>query len=398
MLDFDQLKFSTLTERIAGTSVEAWAVHYEGLSRREAGEDIIILSVGQETDQYTSEEIVDSAVHSLYSGRHHYTPVNGLPALRQAIADRHNAVTGQHVDENNCAVFAGAQNALFAVCQCLLEHGDEVILIEPYYTTYPATVSAAGATIVTVPVQTASGFQLNPDDVISAMTERTRAILVNSPNNPLGTVYTLDQFRPLVEACIEKDVWLISDEVYQEILLSEHRASPASLPGAEKVCITVSSLSKSHRMTGWRLGWAVGPAALMKNLYNLSMCMIYGLAEFVMDAGVTALQTGNVTAGIIRENMDRRRRIALGYLSDLPGLGVISSAGGMYIVLDVRGLKISSQAFTWKMLHLHQVALLPCDGFGASGQGLVRISLCAEDEQFVRACQRLADFVRGLAN
>ena len=135
------MHFSSLTQRISGESVDAWDVHYEGLARLEAGEDIIILSVGQETEELTPAAIVDAAVRSLQSGRHHYTPVEGSLALRKAIAERHRELTGQEITEANCAVFAGAQNALFAAAQCLLEHGDEVILIEPYYTTYPATVT-----------------------------------------------------------------------------------------------------------------------------------------------------------------------------------------------------------------------------------------------------------------
>ncbi|WP_424946392.1 pyridoxal phosphate-dependent aminotransferase [Candidatus Spongiihabitans sp.] len=388
------MKFSTLTRRISGESVDSWAVHYAGLARREAGEDVIILSVGQETDEYTDDEIVSSAIASLRNGRHHYAQVEGALSLRQAIAKRHNELTGQGVDESNCAVFAGAQNALFAAAQCVLEHGDEVILIEPYYTTYLATFTASGATLVSVVATAENNFQVNPDDVLAAITERTKAIVLNSPNNPTGAVYTLEQFKPIVDACVEKEIWLINDEVYQEILLPQERASPASLPGADRVCVTVSSLSKSHRMTGWRLGWIVGPKPLMENLYNLSMCMAYGLPEFIMDAAVTAFQTGAVTAEAVRKNMDSRRKIVVDKLQEMDGLKIFASAGGMYVVLDVRASGVSSRDFARNMLDQYDVAVLPCDGFGESGRGLIRVSLCVPENKLIIACERIIEYVK----
>lgn len=390
------MKFSTLTQRICGESVDAWQVHYEGMARMEAGEDIIMLSVGQETDEYTDDEIVNSAIASLQNGRHHYTQVEGTLALRKAIAKRHNELTGQGVDEANCAVFSGAQNALFAAAQCVLEHGDEVILIEPYYTTYLATFTASGATPVSVPVAAENNFQIAPDDILAAITKRTRAIVLNSPNNPVGAVYTLAQFQPIVDICAEQGIWLISDQVYQEILLPQERASPASLAAADQICITVSSLSKSHRMTGWRLGWVVGPKPLMENLYNLSMCMAYGLPEFIMDAAVTAFQMGAGTANKVRKNMDARRKVLTNKLLGIVGLNVFSSAGGMFVVVDVRELGVSSYEFARNMLAQYDVLVLPCDGFGASGKGLIRISLCVAEDKLIIACERIIDYVKTL--
>ena len=377
--------------------MDSWDTHYDGLARLAAGEDIIVLSVGQETHELTPAPIVEAAVASLKAGQHHYAPVEGLPELRRAIARRHRELTGQDVDDSNCAVFAGAQNALFAAAQCVLEPGDEVILIEPYYTTYPGTVSASGATIVSVAVKPENRFQIDPNDIIAAITPRTRAILVNSPNNPTGAVYTREQFEPLVAACVENEIWLINDEVYQEILLPEDRASPAGLPGADQVCITVSSLSKSHRMTGWRLGWIVGPKSLMPHLYNLSMCMAYGLPEFIMEAAVEAFEYGDMAAQQVRVNMDRRRKIIERMLGRVHGLNIFSSVGGMYVVLDVRALPVTSRQFARQMLDDYDVSVLPCDGFGETGRGLIRVSLCAEDDQMEVACKRIADYVATLA-
>ncbi len=391
------MKFSSLTRRICGESVDAWDVHYEALARKEAGEDILILSVGQETDQMTDALIVDSAIASLKSGRHHYTPVQGSTALRRAIAKRHNELTGQGVDDTHCAVFAGAQNALYAVAQCVLEHGDEVILVEPYYLTYPATFTASGAAMVSVPAKAGNNFEIDPNDVVTAITERTKAIVLNSPNNPVGAIYSLAQLKPIVDACVEREIWLISDEVYQELLYPRDRASPASLAGADQVCVTVSSLSKSHRMTGWRLGWVVGPANLMENLYNLSMCMAYGLPEFIMDAAVTALASGTTTADAVRNSLNARREIVVNCIENVDGITVYSAAGGMYIVLDIRQLGVTSYEFSRQMLDRFNVSVLACDGFGATGRGLIRVSLCAPDDKLKLACRRMIAYIDSLS-
>ena len=204
-------------------------------------------------------------------------------------------------------MFAGAQNALFAVAQVLLEPGDEVILIEPFYTTYPASVTASGATLVSVAVKSDNKFQLDVADIAAKITPKTRAIVLNSPNNPTGAVYTREQLEGVVALCLEHDIWLVSDAVYMEIIPEEDRQSVASIPEAAPICVTLSSLSKSHRMTGWRLGWVVGPPELISHLANLSMCMAYGLPTFIQDAATYALDNDFETAMLVQSTMDSRR-------------------------------------------------------------------------------------------
>ncbi len=390
------MKYASLTERIAGDSVDAWDVHYRGMARLDAGEDIILLSVGQESDEFTPQPIVDAAVDSLNRGRHHYTPVEGIPALREAIATQHQAQTGQKVDASNVAVFAGAQNALFAVSQCLLEPGDEVILCEPYYTTYPATVTASGATLVSVPCEAADRFQINPGNIQARLSDRTRAIVLNSPNNPTGAIYSREQVSAVSRLCAERGIWLISDEVYQSIIAPEDRFSAASLCDVNGHCVTVSSVSKSHRMTGWRAGWVVGPEKLIDHLYNLSTCMAYGLPAFIQDAAAYAIANDHETADIVRESMAARRDALVSRLGDVPGLKLFSAEGGMFVVFDIRELPVSSKAFASGLLDAHDVAVLPCDGFGDSGVGLLRISLCASEEKLVVAAGRIVEYVKSM--
>ena len=391
------MKYASLTERIAGESVDSWEVHYQGAARLEAGEDIILLSVGQESLESTPTPIVDAAVDSLRRGRHHYTEVAGIETLRQAIADRHQRLTGQAVDASNCVVFAGAQNGLFAVAQCLLEAGDEVVLIEPYYTTYPATVTASGAALVSVPVKAENGFKLEVSDIEEKITSRTRVIVLNSPNNPTGAVYPREQLEGVVALCLKHNIWLVNDAVYTEIIPEDERNSVASIPGAEQICVTVSSLSKSHRMTGWRLGWVVGPRELTNHLANLSMCMAYGMPPFIQDAATYALKHDFETADLVRTNMDNRRRALLDGLRGITGLKLFSAEGGMFVVVDIRELGVDGQTFAKGLLAQHNVAVLPCDGFGASGRGLIRISLVVPEAQLVVAAGRIVEYVESLS-
>ncbi len=388
------MQYSKLVGRISGKSVDGWAVHYEGLARKDAGEDIIVLSVGQETDQMTPQPIVDAAVQSLRDGRHHYTPVNGEPQLLQALADHHHARTGQSTGVENCCVFAGAQSTLFAVAQCLLQPGDEVILLEPYYTTYPATFTASGATLVPVLTQPDHGFQPDMAAIKRAVSPHTRVIAVNSPNNPTGAIYSSEVLRELVTLCREKGIWLVSDEVYAELAAPGVHTSPCGLPGGEEICVTVNSLSKSHRMTGWRIGWAVAPKPLAEHLYNLAVCMCYGLPAFTQDAAVAALRNLPNIAPEIGQNMLERAVLVRECLREQPDLRLHSAGSGMFVVLDIRHLGVAADRFAKAFLDSCNVAILPCDGFGQSATGLLRISLCESPERLLTACRRLKSFVR----
>ena len=316
--------------------------------------------------------------------------------MREAIARRHRERTGQAVSAARCAVFAGAQNALFSVAQCLLESGTEVLIPEPFYTTYPATFSAAGAARVSVAPEPRRGFQLDPDAIAAGITPRTRALVLNSPNNPLGVVYQREALQALVEVCRAREVWLISDEVYAELIPAEDFCSPASLPGADEICVTVSSLSKSHRMTGWRLGWVVGPPALMPHLYNLSMCMSYGLPPFIQDAAVAALDGDTAVTEEISANMRRRRGVVLDALNDCPALRLYSSPGGMFVVLDIAQLGVTARDFAWGLLDQYNVSVLPCEGFGGGGERLLRLSLCVGEAKLRLACERIQAHIDAL--
>ena len=200
------MHYSSLVDRVGGESVDVWAIHYEARKRQHNGEDIIILSVGEESDQNTPLPVQQTTINSISSGRHHYTSVLGDERLRDTIAKRHQDRTGQPVSADNVSVFSGAQNALFATSLCLLEHGDEVIVPEPYYATYPASVRLGGADMVSLPTDVGSGFQISIEALEKALTARTRAVLLNSPNNPTGAVYSRQLLQSIVDLCRASDI------------------------------------------------------------------------------------------------------------------------------------------------------------------------------------------------
>ncbi|HEX3066909.1 MAG TPA: aminotransferase class I/II-fold pyridoxal phosphate-dependent enzyme, partial [Dongiaceae bacterium] len=247
------MKFSHVTERIGGEGAQAWAVHFEAMRRRRKGEENIILSVG-EPNFDTPPAIVAAAKNALDRGRTHYTDVVGDPPLRAAIAKYHSKRSGQPVGPENVVVVAGAQCALFSAALCILDPGDEIIVPSPMYVTYEAAIGVTGATMSRVPLRAENRFRLKAEDVASAVNPRTKAVMVNSPHNPTGAVIQRSEWEALAEICRRHDLWLISDEVYGSLTFDSPHLSPASLPGMAERTVTVDSLSKSHAMTGWRLG------------------------------------------------------------------------------------------------------------------------------------------------
>ena len=381
-------RFAHRVDGLGGAAADAWDIHVEALRRRAAGEDVILLSVG-DPDLPSPAAAVAAAKDSLDRGRTHYAEVAGQGTLREAIARHHARLTGQAVDPHQVVVLAGAQSALFSACQCLLDPGDEVLVPEPMYVTYPATVAAAGARMVRVPLIAERGFHLDLDALGAAVTDRTRAVLINSPHNPTGAVMTRHEVEAVARLCRQHDLWLISDEVYASLLYEGEHVAPAALGGMGERTVTVSSLSKSHAMTGWRVGWLIGPAALTAHVRNLALCMLYGCPPFVQDAALAALEAGTVDCERFQELFRRRRDAVCRRLAGLPGLGCAKPQGGMFVMVDVRRTRLTAYEFAARLLEEEGVCVLAGDAFGGAAEGHVRISLTAPDERLAEACNRI---------
>jgi len=389
------LPFSRLVHDIAGEGSRAWEVHGRARQLQAQGRDVILLSVG-DPDFDTPRAVVDAAIASLRAGRTHYTAMTGLPELRQAIAQRHGALRGVSVDADQITVVSGAQNALFSTLLCLAQPGDEVIAPEPMYVTYEAVIGASGARQVPVSLRGDHGFHLDPADIEAAVTPRSRVVLINFPNNPTGATITADELAGLAEVCKRHNLWLVSDEVYATLTYDGPHLSPAALPGMAERTVVLDSLSKSHAMSGWRLGWVVAPPSLVPHLANLALCMLYGCPPFVQDAAVVALTTEFDEIAAMRAAFRERRDRVVERINAMPRLAYHPPEGGMFAMVDARDTGLSAVDFAFRLVESEGVSLLPGDAFGPSATGYLRLSLTAPIAVLDQACDRIERFVRAL--
>ncbi|MBS7561417.1 aminotransferase class I/II-fold pyridoxal phosphate-dependent enzyme [Pseudomonas sp. RC4D1] len=389
------MRYSPFVQRISGESVSAWDIHYAAIEARGRGEDVIVLSVG-DPDFATDARISAAASAALEQGDTHYTHVLGRPALREAIAAKQRRLLGIDVSADNVALVAGAQNGLFATCLCLFGSGDEVLVPEPMYLTYEACVHASGAQIACVQQPAANGFRLTAAALEAALTDKTRGIALATPCNPTGNVYSREELEAVAEVARKHDLWVISDEVYGQLTYDREHLSIASMPGMAERTVILNSLSKTHAMTGWRVGWVIAPPALVGHLDNLLLCMLYGLPGFIQEAALKALELDEEVIGSAREVYRRRRDLVVAGLKPVQLLDCREPEAGMFMLVDVRRTGLSSMDFAWQLFRATGVSVLDAQAFGASAEGFVRISFTVADDVLKDACQRIAGFVETL--
>lgn len=386
----------TPSSRVSGitpSGKDGWEVHFEAMTRNQAGEPIIMLSVGDH-DFHTPAETVEACVRAVRAGHHHYTQLPGIPRLRAAMAKATTACTGVETLPAQILSTPGGQAALFASALASCDAGDHAIIVAPFYATYPPTFRAAQVDISIVDAHAEDGFQPQAAAIEATITPRTRAILINTPNNPTGAVYTHETLEGIADVCRRHDLWLISDEVYWTIAGARKHVSPRSLPGMEERTLVVNSMSKSHGMTGWRIGWLTGSEDFVTMLISLNLVSTYGLPDFISRAAVDALENGHGVADIA-ERYAKRRTVFLDAIRGMNDVTVRGSEGGMYVMLDVSALEPDCEAFAWALLEAEKVAVMPGGSFGDAAKGHIRISLCQPDEVLREAASRLKRFVGG---
>jgi arginine:pyruvate transaminase len=380
------MRYSALVERVGGDGADAWRTHYEARLARERGEDVILLSVGDpEVD--TPEPVIARAIEAMRGGDTHYTIAPGRPDLRESIAALHAARTGQSVSAANVLYVSGVQNALFAASMCLAGPGDEVIAFEPLYPTYPATITVSGARLVRVPAAPEAGFRLDHAALGRAVTERTRAIFFATPNNPSGVILSAADMAAIGELARRHALWIVADEVYAGI------APGGCVPGLaarlpEQV-VTLSSLSKSHGMTGWRAGWLVGPPDLVAHAESLLTCMLFGLPGFIQEAALTALRLAPQAEAAMRAFCAERRDLLLAGLAGTPGITAYAPDAGMFMLVDVRGLRLTGYQFMRGLFESERVSVLDGGAFGEGTRGFVRIFFGTNPKTLHEACVRI---------
>jgi arginine:pyruvate transaminase len=385
-------RFSALTERLGGDTSEVWAVHERACELLAAGEEVYLLSVG-DPDLPTLPSTVAHAIESLREGRTHYAPGAGERRLREVIAGIEERSAGRPCSPDDIIVFPGATNAIYGVMSCLLDAGDEIIIAEPMYIGYRGIFAALGAKVVPVALDVNNGFKLNVERLTAAITGDTRVIFINTPGNPAGNMIPADQLRVLADLCSKRDIWLVSDEVYSMITFEDRHVSLRTAAERLENVIVIDGLSKSHAMTGWRLGWVVSHQKLVEHLLRFSSATIFGCAQFVQDAAAFALQNDEQYMTDVRSEYKERRDFVCDRIASIPLIDCAKPEAGMFVMLDVSGLNTDGMRFAEDLLEEQRVSVLPGAGFGSSTRDYVRLSLAQPLSCLKESMNRIERFV-----
>ena len=391
------MRYASITRRLEGLGTDKWALHYAALAKLQAGEKVVMLSVG-EPDFAAPPAVAAAVFRGIETGRVKYSTGRGEANVLSAIAARYARRTGRDISTDQVIFMPGTQSALFATMMALVESGDEVIVPEPFYVTYDGIIAATGATQVPVATRPETGFHLTAADLRRAMTPHTRVLLLNSPSNPSGAVLSASEIAEIGAVCAEHDVWIVSDEVYDTLVFSPGAfASPFDDPELAKRTVVVSSLSKSHSMTGYRAGWAIGPAEFSTRMLPFAEAMLFGCQPFIQDAAAFALSNEFEECRRMREALEQRGRRSVELLQQSSALAASMPEGGMFVFADVRPTGLSGEAFALGLLDEENVAVMPGEAFGKGGAGHVRISLTAPLEVLEPAVARIVSFANRLA-
>jgi len=391
----DMMRISGRITNILDGGADGWGVFHKAREMKAAGEAVLELTIG-EHDQKTDPAILSAMNLSATSGNTGYAEVAGSRPLREAIAARVSARTGLPTDYDNIIVTPGGQAGLFSSHMAVTDPGDVALYLDPYYTTYPGTIRAAGANATPVLTRAENDFQPTKDD-LEAAPKGARSLLINSPNNPTGVVYTPQTIDMICDFVTARDMWLISDEVYDTQIWDGQHLSPRSRPDMAARTLVVGSMSKSHAMTGSRVGWIVAPKEVVPHLVNFSTCTTFGVPGFIQDAALFALTSGEALERDVAAVFARRRKLGQAVLEGANAVSLIPSSGAMYLMLDIRATGLSGEDFALALLDAEKIAVMPGESFGRAAAGHIRVAMTVEDTLFEDALRRLVAFAAGLA-
>lgn len=382
------MRLSHRMTQIVDDSSDGWEVFYKARRMIADGTQVLELTIG-EHDTRTDPIILAAMDQSARAGNTGYAMVPGTQNLRQAVADRLQHRTGVPTTPDNILITPGGQSALFAAHYAACNPGDRALFIDPYYATYPGTIRAVGAQPVAIATLAKDAFLPRADQIATQAVKGAASLLINSPNNPTGTVYDAETLEGIAQACREHDLWLISDEVYDTQVWDGTHISPRALPGMVERTLVVGSMSKSHAMTGSRIGWLAAPRQVISQLINLATHTTYGVAGFVQDAAVFALAQGPQLEEKIAAPFRRRGKLVQDILAKQTVVGLIPAQGAMYLMLDVHATGLSGVEFAHSLLDTHQIAVMPGESFGQAAQGHIRVALTVDDDRLTQALYTL---------
>ena len=362
---------------------------YQLIGEARTYDDVIVMGRG-DPDFDTPPHIVAAAKDAMVNHHSDYTPPGGLPALREAIAARVKRVNNIDVDPvSEVVVTNGGQEALFLMTLAVTSPGDEMIVPEPNYNTYADSLTFAGGVKVDVQTYPEDSFRADPAEVRAAVTEKTRALLLVSPNNPAASVISPVDMNEMLSIAIEHDLMILADDIYDLFVYDDFKhVSPASLPGGKERTLTLNALSKSYSMTGWRLGWIVGPADLMARVSELKAAISGGTSVISQYAGIAALTGPQDAVEVMAEAYHRRRRLVLDAL-DAMGMNYGVPQGGQFVFADIGFTGLDSGTVAQRMLTEQHVLAYPGSAFSKDRKDFLRMTFLQPEAQLIEGLERM---------
>lgn len=366
------------------------------------GYDVIGLGAG-EPDFNTPQHIMDAAYQAMLAGHTKYTPTGGLATLKKEIISKLERDQQLSYDPTEVIVCNGAKHALYTLFQVILDEGDEVIIPTPYWVSYPEQVKLAEGVPVFVEGKEDNEFKITPEQLKAAITEKTKAVIINSPSNPTGMIYTENELKALGEVCVEHNLVIVSDEIYEKLVYGDAKhVSIAQLsPELKELTVIINGVSKSHSMTGWRIGYAVGNKTLIKAMTNLASHSTSNPTSIAQYATIAAYQQPQDAVEEMREAFESRLNIIYDKLIQIPGFSCIKPQGAFYLFPNAQEAAVLAgyktvDEWTKALLEEEKVALVPGSGFGAPNN--VRLSYATSLEQLEKALDRIQAFMEKKMN
>jgi len=392
-----------LSRRISAIAESAtMAVDAKAKALKAAGEPVIGFGAG-EPDFATPAHIVEAAVTAcLEPANHKYTPAGGLLDLREALVDKTERDSSWRPEVAQVLVTNGGKHAVYNTCATLLNPGDEVLLPAPYWTTYPESIALAGGTAVPLSTDTASGFRVTVDQLEAARTPATKALMFVSPSNPTGAVYPADEMEAIGRWAVEHDIWVIADEIYEHLIYDDHvhHSMRALVPELADHFVAVNGVAKTYAMTGWRVGWMIGPTDLIRAASNLQSHGTSNVANVSQRAALAAVTGDLTTVEEMRASFDHRRRRMVDLLRAIDGVDLLTPQGAFYAFPDLTaflGREIGGRVATTTselatiILEEAKVAIVPGEAFGAPGYA--RLSFALGDDDLGEGLTRMGDLL-----
>jgi aspartate aminotransferase len=359
------------------------------------GRQIVHLQIG-EPDFDTPANVVQAGIDALKGGHTHYTPSAGILPLRQAIVDYVRRAHGLEVNPDQVVVTPGAKPVVFFAILALIEPGDDVLYPNPGYPTYESMVEYVGGRAVPYRLREENDFRFDPDEFRATVTPKTRLIIVNSPQNPTGGVLQRSDLEVIAEVAQERDIMVLSDEIYHRLIYEGEHVSIATLPGMQARTILMDGFSKTYAMTGWRLGYGVMPEGLAKAMAILQVNSTACAADFTQVAAVEALNGPQTAVDDMVAQFRKRREVIVGGLNRLPGVSCLKPPGAFYVFPNIKETGLSSEELASRLLEEAGVALLPGPDFGEYGSGYLRLSFANSIENIQLALESMHEFLSGL--